>query len=205
MGFRISELKPHFFQENPNSQIWNNNFELENQQKYLIYAPSGQGKSSFFNILCAINLDYHGRIEYNGSLLKNLDADVLSKYRFLEWSLVFQNLALFKDLSLAENLNIRGRAENCLELLAQLGLEDKLNQKVGHLSYGERQRLAIIKSLNRPYKFLIMDEPFSHLDTDLKNRALQLIEKDVEMKNASLIIFDLENDSRYSEYQKLIL
>ncbi|MEQ8519612.1 MAG: ATP-binding cassette domain-containing protein [Cytophagales bacterium] len=205
MGFRISELKPQFFKENPNSQIWNSHFHLDDQQKYLICAPSGKGKSSFFNMLAAINMDYSGRIEYEGILLKDVSTDQLSKFRFLEWSLVFQNLAVFNNLSLAENLNIRGHSEDCMELLDQLGLKDKLDQNVGHLSYGERQRLAIIKSLNRPYNFLIMDEPFSHLDTELKRKALQLIEKDVEMKNASLIIFDLENDPHYDGFQKLML
>ncbi|QNL21721.1 ATP-binding cassette domain-containing protein [Hyphobacterium sp. CCMP332] len=205
MGFRISELKPLFFKENPNSQIWNSHFNLKNQQKYLICAPSGKGKSSFFNMLAAINKDYNGLIEYEGKLLKDVRTDQLSKFRFMDWSLVFQNLALFKDLSLEENLNIRGDSEDCMEWLHQLGLEDKLYQRVGHLSYGERQRLAIIKSLNRPYNFLIMDEPFSHLDAELKKKALQLIERDVKIKNASLIIFDLENDPRYIDYQKLML
>ncbi len=205
MGFQISGLKPNFFDTNSESRIWNNDFSLENQNNYLIQAPSGKGKSSFFRMLCGISFDYQGEIRFNNILLKKAPINTISRLRLENWSLVFQNLGLFSELTLKENLDVSGNFEDCKEKLELLGLSGKENGIAYQLSYGERQRLAIIKALNKNYDFLIMDEPFSHLDSALKEKAIELIENDVKSKNASLIILDLEDSPVYNSYQKIIL
>lgn len=205
MGFNVSGLIPKFFEPNPQSQVWNRNFSLDSSRNYLIHAASGKGKSSFFKMLTGINKDYTGEIFFDDINIKNSGPDIISELRLNNWSLVFQNLGLFNDLCLSENIEVTGDFQDCIENLKLLGLDQKQDQKTIQLSYGERQRLAIVKALNKNYDFLIMDEPFSHLDNKLKKIALEMILKDVQSKNASLVILDLEDISLFNNFQKLVL
>ena len=59
-------------------------------------------------------------------------------------------------------------------------------------SYGEQQRVAIIRALQQPFDFLLMDEPFSNLDDANRKKAMELIEEEVSKRNASIILADLK-------------
>jgi putative ABC transport system ATP-binding protein len=73
----------------------------------------------------------------------------------------------------------------------RLGIASKLLQNAGMCSYGERQRIAIIRALQQPFDFLILDEPFSHLDEANAKKAMELILEEVDKRQAGLIMADL--------------
>ena len=77
-------------------------------------------------------------------------------------------------------------------MTASLGIENKLNKLVRTCSYGEQQRVAIIRALQQPFDFLLMDEPFSNLDDANRKKAMELIEEAVSKRNASIILADLK-------------
>jgi putative ABC transport system ATP-binding protein len=76
----------------------------------------------------------------------------------------------------------------------QLGMSAQLNQKTKTLSYGQKQRLAIIRALCQPFEFLLLDEPFSHLDNTNINIAWQLIQTEAKKQNAGIILTSLGNN-----------
>ena len=78
------------------------------------------------------------------------------------------------------------------EMAKKLGIEKKLNQEVKKCSYGEQQRIAIIRALMQPFDFLLLDEPYSHLDEENRKKAMELIYEECGKRNAAMIFADLK-------------
>jgi putative ABC transport system ATP-binding protein len=77
-------------------------------------------------------------------------------------------------------------------MTARLGIDSKLNSRCGTCSYGEQQRVAIIRSLLQPFDFLLLDEPFSHLDNRNAEMAMELMLEEAKARGAAIIFADLE-------------
>ncbi|MBU3744498.1 MAG: ATP-binding cassette domain-containing protein, partial [Sediminibacterium sp.] len=93
-----------------------------------------------------------------------------------------------------------------IEVMAEtLGIANLLDTKAGICSYGEQQRAAIIRTLSQPFQWLLLDEPFSHLDIQNQQKAIELIQTVIESKKAGLILLDLEPDNHFSYTQFLQL
>ncbi|RYZ45619.1 MAG: ATP-binding cassette domain-containing protein [Sphingobacteriales bacterium] len=91
------------------------------------------------------------------------------------------------------------------EMCARLGIDTKLHQLASKCSYGEQQRAAIVRCLQQPFEFLLLDEPFSHLDNNNSRLALQLILEEVEKRNAAMIMADLEPNADFPATKTLRL
>ena len=110
-------------------------------------------------------------------------------------ALLFQELRLFPKLSTRENIelipevNPRGPSE--LEMAKQLGMADFLKKSVETLSFGQRQRIALIRTLRKPFKLLLLDEPFSHLDQENINLASSLINDIARGNQATVLLTSL--------------
>ena len=78
-----------------------------------------------------------------------------------------------------------------------------LEQQTEKCSYGEQQRIAIIRALIQPFELLLLDEPFSHLDNENIKKAAQLIAKECAARNAGFAITDLDEDENF-EYSKIL-
>jgi putative ABC transport system ATP-binding protein len=87
----------------------------------------------------------------------------------------------------------------------QLGITKILHQRAGICSYGEQQRIAIIRALMQPFEWLLMDEPFSHLDQENTRKAAALITEECNKRNAGFILTDLDDDHYFTYHQNLVL
>ncbi len=193
----------------PNSMIWNKELIFEKGKKYWVRAPSGGGKSTLLHIIFGLRKDYQGELEIEGKNISELDSDEISEIRKNKISIVFQNLRLLGELTAWENLelarSLTGKIQegNVRSMASSLGLEDLLNQKTETMSYGQQQRLAIVRALSKPFDFLLLDEPFSHLDNENIRRACKLINEKLMSNNAGLILvshestYDFEIDGEY--------
>ena len=90
-------------------------------------------------------------------------------------------------------------------MAAALGVQHILPQKAATCSYGEQQRIAIIRSLMQPFNWLIMDEPFSHLDKENTAKAAALIATECKKRNAGFILTDLDDDTHFTYSRQLLL
>ena len=164
---------------------------FEQNKKYLIQANSGTGKTSLLNFIYGNNKNYSGKI-----FLESTD---LIQCRQTKLSYVFQDFKLFPELTLYENIKIKNdltkhksKAE-INDLIEVVGLSSKRNHLFKQLSLGQKQKTAIIRSFCQPFDFILLDEPFSHLDNENIKIISKLINKEILLNNSGLILTSLGN------------
>lgn len=152
------------------SDIWLGDVVFERGKNYLIEAASGQGKSSLCSYLYGQRGDYRGTIFFDGEDISRFDTDRWSRTRRDSLSILFQEMRLFPELTAMENVRIKNQMtraqsrETIGHWFEALGIDDKRNVQIAKMSYGQQQRVALIRALCQPFDFLLLDEPISHLD-----------------------------------------
>ncbi|HUX84864.1 MAG TPA: ATP-binding cassette domain-containing protein [Chitinophagaceae bacterium] len=193
------------------SDIWNRDCTWVQGDCIHIRAPSGTGKTTLIHFLFRLRQDYEGKVLLGGEDLRTLGETQLARLRQRHFSIVFQDLRLFPALTTKENLEVKStltaplpdsRIEHYADLL---DLSGKLGDPAGRLSYGEQQRVAIIRSLLQPFDWILLDEPFSHLDRENIRKASGLITSVCKERAAGLILVDLEDDDHFVYTRKLRL
>lgn len=192
------------------SDIWNKTVLFQSPQKIKIKAPSGSGKTTFIHTLYKLRYDYAGDVCYDGINIKNIQDDALATIRQQKISIIFQDLRLFPNLTAGENIELNRvlqapfyEKEKINEMAEALGVASILAQRAGLCSYGEQQRIAIIRAMMQPFEWLLMDEPFSHLDQENISKAITLIKTECDKRNAGFILTDLDDDEHF-EYTRTI-
>jgi putative ABC transport system ATP-binding protein len=193
------------------NSVWNTNFSVQFPKKVILNASSGKGKSTFVNILYGVRSDYKGEVYINDKLVSNFSLNDWVQLRRAKLSVIFQDLQLFPDLTVWDNLLLKNNLNNhkteieIEEMLSLLGISEKKNQLCKNLSLGQLQRVAIIRSLLQPFELLLMDEPFSHLDENNASIALELIVKETEFNKGGFILTTLGSYHGFSYEQELNL
>lgn len=203
-------LKDRFSQRS--SDVWNNTLKLEQGEFIKIKAPSGTGKTTLVHILYKLRHDYEGSVRIDDRSTASIKDDSLAELRQQHLSIIFQDLRLFPNLTARENIELKRILQTpfyeatVIDTMAEaLGVNHIMEQQAGLCSYGEQQRIAIIRALIQPFSWLIMDEPFSHLDMDNTQKAAALIEAECRKRNAGLIITDLDEDMNFTYTKKYTL
>ena len=193
------------------SLVWNRKFSLEKGSDYLINASSGKGKSTFVNILYGLRHDYAGQVTFDGRPLHQLTINDWSEIRTSQLANVFQTLDLFPTATVIENIFLKNRLtdrkseQEIRELLAFLEIDHLTNQIAGNLSMGQQQRVAIIRALCQPFDWILLDEPFSHLDADNIQKAWQLIQTEARNQDANIVMTTLGDNFGINNAQTLML
>jgi putative ABC transport system ATP-binding protein len=179
--------------------------------RIFVQAPSGTGKTTLIHILYGLRADYDGRVVWGCKPLHDTGAEPLSTLRRETVSIIFQDMRLFPALTAWENLEIKRLLTNSVTAdevrawMDMLGIADRADRPAGTLSYGEQQRVAVIRALLQPFQWLLMDEPFSHLDKANAARAAHLIDDVVGRNRASFLLVDLDDNAHFGYTQKLML
>jgi lipoprotein-releasing system ATP-binding protein len=151
-------------------------FSLGPGQAAAVTGPSGSGKSSLLFILGALEPPSSGSVRLNGGDPFSLTAAQLAAFRNQEIGFVFQDHCLLPQLSVLENVLVptlvaepakqdaAGVAARARELVAQVGLGERIDHRPGELSGGEKQRVAIARALIHQPRLLLCDEPTGNLD-----------------------------------------
>lgn len=178
------------------SEVWNKSIDFTGKNIH-ITAASGRGKTSLTHFIYGLRKDYTGSIWMMDKETSKMNAEEISTIRKEYLSVVFQDMRLFADYTALENIKVKRdlcayKEDEIYNMANALGIADKLNQKVKLCSYGEQQRIAIIRALQQPFQFLLLDEPFSHLDDKNAIKAMNLITSEAKKRNASIILLDLQ-------------
>lgn len=200
MQIKLLQVVPTFIEEEKisRSQIWNSAVTFNAGEKIQIVAPSGSGKTSLIHFLYGLRTEYDGTIVYDSKSISNFSAEDFAVHRQQFISIVFQDLRLFPEHTVLQNLEVKRQLnpfhqESKIAAMAErLGIGNKLNKLCRTCSYGEQQRIAIIRALQQPFQFLLLDEPFSHLDENNRKKAMELMEEEAQSRNAAIILADLK-------------
>lgn len=191
--------------------IWGNKIELNSGERILLNASSGKGKSTFTLTSIGLRKDYSGEITYDGVDIKTFSPDDWTPIRQGKISVIFQDLQLFPNLSVEDNLILKNMLQESMTIetlkkqLEFLGISDKWKQDCGLLSMGQQQRVAIARALSQPFEWLIMDEPFSHLDKENAQKCMQLIHERCEELGAGFVLTSLGDTYDYNYTRELKL
>lgn len=170
---------------------------------YLIKANSGHGKSSVLNFMYGSHLNYQGSITYQPH------CDSIFNLRKTKLSYVFQDFKLFEELTAYENIHLKNKLTNYKSeaeidvLIKEVQLEHKRNSLIKNMSLGQRQRVAIVRALCQPFDMLLLDEPFSHLDPTNITILSKIINRELQQRQAGLIVTALE-DLSYFKFNRII-
>lgn len=179
-----------------NTSVWNTSLQLS-KTNTLIVAPSGTGKTSMLGFMYGLRKDYSGNILFGSHNIRTGKLSWWSKTRQQNLSVIFQDLRLIPHLTLGENLILKNKLTNfksideIKKMTEALGLLDKWDQRCETLSFGQQQRVCIIRSLLQPMDFLLADEPFSHIDDENIVKARTLISDECAKQGSALILFSL--------------
>ena len=157
-------------------------FSIEAGAMLAVVGPSGSGKTTLLGLCAGLDQPTAGTVTLNGTELGRLTEDERALVRNDCVGFVFQNFQLIPTLTALENvlvpLELRGGHDGLAEareLLARVGLEDRLDHYPVQLSGGEQQRVALARAfINRP-KILFCDEPTGNLDDDTARAMVDLI------------------------------
>ena len=181
----------------PESQLFASDFQFQTGNRYLVVAASGKGKSTLLHILYGLRRDFDGEVHLDQRSVRSIEADAWADLRRNQLSIVFQDLRLFPDLTARENIELNNaltqhKTAAEIEVLAErFGVAPLLDRPAATLSYGQRQRVALIRALCQPFKFLLLDEPFSHLDEANQRIGCALIREACDAQGAGLILVSL--------------
>jgi len=210
----LKDVKPEPIFDVPkkiSSDIWAIDCAFKKGKRYLITAPSGKGKSTLLHLIYGLRNDYSGAIEIEEKVVRDFKPDDWSELRQSKISIVFQDLRLFLNLTALENIQLKNELvphkseEEIISMAKKLGVEALLNKVSKTLSYGQRQRIAIIRALCQPFDFLLLDEPFSHLDEANIAIASTLIKQELESQNAALLLVSLGEKYDFNFDKELLL
>lgn len=184
--------------------IWGNFIELNDGKKIMLNASSGKGKSTFTTTTIGLRNDYSGDITYDNRNIASFSPTEWAEIRQSKVAVVFQDLQLFPKFTVKENLLVKNNLTNVfsemeiIQMLEDLEIDDKWTQQCGLLSMGQQQRVAIIRALIQPFNWLIMDEPFSHLDKENTERCLKMIHNRTIDQNAGFVLTSLGENHGYT-------
>ncbi len=176
------------------SDVWKRELDFSKGKKYLIEADSGRGKSTFCSYIIGYRKDYSGKIMFDDVDARNMNIKIWTDARRFNLSYVFQELRLFPELTAFENVEIKNRLtkfkskEDISRWFERLGIADKTDEKVRFMSFGQQQRVAMMRALAQPFDFIIADEPISHLDDGNSRTMGRIMEEEAESQGAGIII-----------------
>lgn len=183
------------------SRIWEvPSFTIAKGCRMCVQAESGSGKSSLLSFIYGNRSDYSGTICFDSTDIRTIGAAAWCRIRTRSIALLPQEMRLFPRLTAMENICLKNdltahktKAE-IEELLDRLGILEKKNVPVEHLSVGQQQRVAIVRAVCQPFDFIFLDEPVSHLDRRNNLIAARIIEEEASRLGAGIVSTSVGNN-----------
>ena len=178
------------------------------RNEYLaIMGPSGSGKSTLMNMLGCLDTPTEGHYEFNGKNVAAMVDDELADIRNREIGFVFQTFNLLPRSDALKNVELpliyagvppHERRERAIQVLREVGLENRMYHKPNELSGGQRQRVAIARALvNRP-SIILADEPTGNLDSQTGVEIMALFEQLYSLGNTIIVVTHEEDIAQHA-------
>ncbi len=172
----------------------------------VVMGPSGSGKSTLLYLLGGLDTASEGSITVDGQPLNELDENGLALYRRQKVGFIFQSFNLIASMSALENvafpmwfmgISPRKRRQRAMEVLTQVGLENRAHHKPTELSGGQQQRVAIARALVNNPSLILADEPTGNLDSASGLGIMQLLS---ELHKSGRTVLVVTHDPRMGHF-----
>ena len=176
--------------------------DIQKGEYVALMGPSGSGKSTLMNLLGCLDTPTSGYYELNGVDVSSMSDDALAEIRNKEIGFVFQTFNLLPRTTALDNVAlpmvyagapISKRHKRASEVLADVGLSDRMDHKPNQLSGGQRQRVAIGRALVNKPSIILADEPTGNLDSKTSLEIMQLFD-DIHQAGNTVILVTHEED-----------
>ena len=180
--------------------------EIEANTFWVVMGPSGSGKSTLLHLIGGLDRPTSGEIRVGQQSIDHLDENELAVFRRRSVGFIFQSFNLISSMTALENVEFpmrfarvsrRKRKERAIELLRQVGLEDRAFHKPTELSGGQQQRVAIARALVNNPALILADEPTGNLDTSSGVSVMQLL-SDLHRSGRTVIV--VTHDERMTQF-----
>lgn len=183
------------------------NLDIEKGEFVALLGTSGSGKSTLLNMLAGLERPTKGTIDYGKIRLTDLSEEEITKFRNINVGFVFQSYNLLPYLTALENvalpLTFKGitakeRKRMAIEILNEVGLGDRINNKPNEMSGGQQQRVSIARAFVGKPKIIFADEPTGNLDTRTSFEVMSMIKKIITENEQTLIM--VTHDDEMTEF-----
>ena len=188
--------------------------EIRENEIIVLTGRSGSGKSTLLHLLAGLEKKTSGSIFFKENDYDKLKTNELTCLRRTEMGFVYQFHYLLNELSAQENVSLPLKLNNVnqdkaiaasIEILDSLGLGHRIDHKPSELSGGEKQRVAIARSLVHSPSLVILDEPTGDLDTQTSLEVINSLKKFVSDKKSSLLIATHDDNFQKIADRKLMM
>ena len=180
--------------------------KIDKNKFVVILGASGSGKSTLLNILSGLEKSDSGEVAYDNESISGYSEKQLTKFRKEKIGFVFQQYYLLNNLTVEQNVKVGANlADNkeYVDIIKDLGLEDKLSKYPNELSGGEQQRVSIARALAKKPTVLFLDEPTGALDEETGRKILEYLLK-LKDKSHFTIIMVTHNENIAELANKII-
>ena len=181
-------------------------FDVEEFEKVAIIGPSGTGKTTLLNLLAGCSLPDSGSVRIQGTDIVGMSDRARREFRICNIGMIFQEFELLDHLNVLDNILLPYRitqhlmyddsiGERAAFLAKEVGLEDKIKRNIRQLSQGERQRVAVCRSLLPTPSLLLCDEPTGNLDPVNSKHVMDIMFKYAEDHRSTLVSVTHDHDN----------
>ena len=198
----IKGVSKHFKNE---TAIDYHDLEFLDGKSYMLLGASGCGKSTLLNMIAGILSPEKGSIDINGENIALLSQKQKDKFRINKIGYIFQDFKLISEMTVNDNINILKleniNTKNTDLILEKLGILDKKNKKIKHLSGGEKQRVAIARAIVKEPDIILADEPTGNLNFTIGETVIKEL---LEVSKGKTLIA-VTHDERLGKYFDYII
>ena len=165
--------------------------KIDKNEFVVILGASGSGKSTLLNILSGLEKSDSGEVVYDNESISDYSEKQLTKFRKDKIGFVFQQYYLLNNLTVEQNVKVGANlADNkeYVDIIKELGLEDRLSKYPNELSGGEQQRVSIARALAKKPTVLFLDEPTGALDEETGRKILEYLLKLKDKSHFTMIM-----------------
>lgn len=179
----------------------NYNFVINKEEIIAIIGPSGCGKSTLLKIINGLETEYSGDVLLDGVNVNNIPVNKRDIVLIFQDNLLFPHMTIFENIefSLKMKKYPKHKIKNMVDEVAKdIHLQDKLNKYPRELSGGQQRRVVLARAVISKPKLLLLDEPFTGLDKEIKLEIMNLVRIIREKYNTSIIF--VTHDLSEAEY-----
>ena len=197
---KVKNVSKHFANE---TAIDYSDITFEKGKSYMLLGASGCGKSTLLNMIAGILSPESGTIEIAGEDMTKKSQKEKDKFRIQKIGYIFQDFKLIPEMTVMDNIAIlrleKVDISDADKVLNSLGILEKKNKKVKHLSGGEKQRVAIARAIVNQPAILLADEPTGALDSSSGTQVMDLFQK---LNDEGMTIIMITHDADIAAHAK---